>query len=403
MAKGIHKLNKKQIESFSNPGRYNDGGGLYLHIRKGGTKVWIYRFRQDGKLREMSLGPLTPSNDLRDARSKASNSRELVRAGKNPIAEKSKAEVVVLKQRRKDRRFSEILFEFLEAKDRIGFFTTEQTRRRWHHCLNIHAASLHSVPISEIKTSDVYKVLEPIWTSKTETASRTRLYIEASLSWAKTMGYREGENPAMWRGNLDQLLAPKSRVSPVRHHPGMAWQDVPAFFAKLQTLAMPSARLLEFIILTAARSGEARGALWSEIDMNKAVWEIPAERMKMKRPHLVPIQGRLIGLLEQASELHMNDLVFPNPKSGKQFSYNAPMVVLKKLGVEDLTVHGFRSSFKTWALENTNFPTQAVEFALAHETRNAVEGAYIRGNRMLEKRREIMIAWDTFCLHRCLS
>ena len=297
----------------------------------------------------------------------------------------------------RERYFGEIIAEFFNAKDKVGFFTTERTRRRWYHCLNMHAKALHSLPIANIKTSDVYKVLEPIWMSKTETASRTRLYIEAVLSWAKTMDYRSGENPATWRGNLDQLLAPKNRVSPVKHHAGMAWQDIPEFYAKLVDLDMPSARLVEYIILTAARSGEARGALWSEIDMDRMVWAIPAERMKMKRPHLVPVQGRMVEIIQQADVFRMNHLVFSNPKSGKEFSYNAPMVVLKKLGVENLTVHGFRSSFKTWALENTNFPTQAVEFALAHETRNAVEGAYIRGNRMLEKRRDIMRAWDAYC------
>ena len=179
----------------------------------------------------------------------------------------------------------------------------------------------------------------------------------------------------------------------------MAWQDVPEFFIELRKLEMPAARLLEFIILTATRSGEARGAAWSEINLDKGLWEIPAERMKMKRPHLVPIQGRMLELLSFAAVHRSGELVFPNLKSGKEFSYNAPMVVLKKLGVENLTVHGFRSSFKTWALENTDYQTQAIEFALAHETRNAVEAAYIRGNRMLEKRREVMLAWNDFVLN----
>ena len=398
MANSIHKLTKKQIDSFSNPGRYNDGGGLYLYVRKGGTKIWTYRFRQDGKLKEMSLGSVSNSNHLRDARSKVINLREQVKAGQNPITEKKKADVIIKQERRADRVFGDVLFEFFESKDKTGHFTSERTRRRWHYSLMVHAKKLHMLSIKHIKTSDVYKVLEPIWISKTETASRTRLYIEAVMSWAKTMGYREGENPAVWRGNLDQLLAPKNRVSPVRHHPGMAWQDIPEFFSKLRDMEMPAARLLEFIILTASRSGEARGALWSEINLDKMVWEIPAARMKMKRPHLVPIQGRLVSLIKEARINRMNELVFPNMKTGREYSYNAPMVVMKRLEVYDLTVHGFRSSFKTWALENTSFPTQAVEFALSHETRNAVEGAYIRGNRMLEKRRDIMAAWDKYCL-----
>ena len=401
MGNSIHKLTKKQVLSISEPGRYNDGGGLYLYVRKGGSKSWTYRFRQDGRLREMSFGPLSPANDLVDARQKASEARMRVNDGQNPIAEKKKKQTELKAERQKQKLFGHILEDFFSSKDKVGFFTTERTRRRWYHCLYTHAKKLHDIPVSDIKTSDIYKILEPIWTSKTETASRTRLYIEAVMSWAKTMDYREGENPAIWRGNLDQLLTPKDRVTPVRHHPGMAWQDIPQFYQRLVQLEMPSARLLEFIILTAARSGEARGALWSEMDLDRMVWEIPAERMKMKRPHLVPIQGRMTELVEQARFFKTNGLVFPNPRTRNEFSYNAPMIVLKKLGVSDLTVHGFRSSFKTWALENTNFPTQAVEFSLAHETRNAVEGAYIRGNRMLEKRREIMKVWNDYCRSDC--
>lgn len=399
MAKGIHKLTKRQMSSLSAPGRYNDGGGLYLYVRKGGTKIWTYRFRKEGKLNEMSFGPVSDDNDLLQARKKATSARDLVRSGGSPIIQKKKAKIQIVKQSKSERMFDEVLLEFFESKDRIGFYTTERTRRRWHHCLHTHAKALHHLPITEIRTIDVYKTLEPIWVSKTETASRTRLYVEAVLSWAKTMDYRKGENPATWRGNLDQLLTSKERISPVRHHPGMAWQDVPEFFIELRKLEMPAARLLEFIILTATRSGEARGAAWSEINLDKGLWEIPAERMKMKRPHLVPIQGRMLELLSFAAVHRSGELVFPNLKSGKEFSYNAPMVVLKKLGVENLTVHGFRSSFKTWALENTDYQTQAIEFALAHETRNAVEAAYIRGNRMLEKRREVMLAWNDFVLN----
>ena len=345
-----------------------------MFIRNSGTKSWSFRFRQDGKLREMSLGPLTPANDLREAREKAANARNQVHNGQNPLAKKHQQLVIAKEERLSSRTFGDVLSEFFEAKDRTGFYTSDRTRRRWYHCLNTHARSLHGLPLNQMKTVDIYRMLEPIWVTKTETASRTRLYVEAVLSWAKTMGYREGENPATWRGNLDQLLAPKNRVSPVQNHPGMSWQDIPAFYKELQASDLPAARLLEFIVLTAARSGEARGAIWDEIDLIRNVWEIPAKRMKMKRPHLVPIQGRMIELLDDAYKFRMNELVFPNPRSGKEYSYNAPMVVLKKLGVSDLTVHGFRSSFKTWALENTIFPTQAVEYALAHETRNAVEG-----------------------------
>ncbi|MDB2438562.1 tyrosine-type recombinase/integrase [Hellea sp.] len=396
MVNSIHKLTKKQIESFSKPGRYNDGGGLYLHVRKGGTKTWIYRFRQDSKLKEMSLGPLTPANDLREARVKATQTRELVRTGENPIVQKRKIKNEVQEVRSKEKSFSQVLTEFFSSKDKTGYFTTEQTRRRWHFCLNTHARKLHNLSISEIKTVDVYKVLEPIWVSKTETASRTRLYIEAVMSWARTMEYREGENPAAWRGNLDQLLPPKERVSPSKNHPALAWQDIPELMARLRKMETPASFLTEFIILTAARSGEARGAVWDEIDLDGLVWAVTAERMKMRRPNMVPLTTSSLRLIENAKGLH-DEIVFCNPSNSRQFSYNAPMVALRKLGYEGITVHGFRSSFKTWALEATNYPTQAVEFALAHETKNTVERAYIRGNKMLDKRRDLMKSWDDFC------
>lgn len=399
MATGIHKLTKKQISSLKKEGRYNDGGGLYLHVRKSGSRSWIYRYKNNGRLREIGLGSLTAQNDLIHARKKASDYKVSHVEGKDPLLEKHKKEEAKDRQLQFSLKFSDVLEEFFESKDKVGFFTSDRTRKRWHYCLNHHAKKLHAKHISEITTKDVFKILEPMWLTKTETASRTRLYVEAVLSWAKTMEYRKGENPAIWRGNLDQLLTSKERVRPVRHHPGMAWQDVPQFYQELQNLEMPAARLLEFIILTASRSGEARGGTWSEINLEEKVWNIPAARMKMKRPHLVPIQGRMLELLELAKVYKSNELVFPNLRSGKEFSYNAPMVVLKKLGIENLTVHGFRSSFKTWALENTDFQTQAIEFALAHETRNAVEAAYIRGNKMLEKRREVMLAWNDFVLN----
>ena len=199
-----------------------------------------------------------------------------------------------------------------------------------------------------------------------------------------------------WRGNLDQLLPPKERVSPSKNHPALAWQDIPELMARLRKMETPASFLTEFIILTAARSGEARGAVWDEIDLDRHVWAVTAERMKMRRPHMVPLTTSSLRLIENAKGLH-DEIVFCNPSNSRQFSYNAPMVALRKLGYEGITVHGFRSSFKTWALEATNYPTQAVEFSLAHETKNTVERAYIRGNKMLDKRRDLMKSWDDFC------
>jgi len=397
MSGARNKLNRTIVKGLNEPGRYNDGGGLYLFVRKSGVKSWVYRYQVNGRSRDMGLGAMSKLNDIGVARKLADEARMLVKSGIDPLEKRDKDKAIEKKEKSKSKNFGELLEEFFTAKDRTGFFRTQQTRRKWFYCLSHHASGLHDLPISAIETRDVYSVLEPIWMTKTETASRTRLYIEAVLAWAKTMGLRSDPNPATWRGNLDQLLTPKSRVRPTVNLPGIAWQEIPKFMSELKSLEWPSARLLEFIIYTASRSGEARGALWEEIDLDRMVWEIPAARMKMKRPHLVPLNGRVLELVRLASKYKTSPLIFPNPKSNKEFSYNAPRVTLRKLNQNDVTTHGFRSSFKTWALEATNFPTQAIEFALAHETKNAVEGAYIRGNRMLEKRREVMIAWDAFC------
>jgi len=397
MAGVRHKLNRTLVKGLKEPGRYNDGGGLYLLIRKSGLKTWVFRYMIDGRSRDMGLGTVSRLNDIGAARELADNARVCLKKGRDPIENRVKKQKEAKAERSTERLFGEILNDFFVSRDRTGYFTSARTRSRWHYNLYTHSKGLHALPIGSIQTKDVYTVLEPMWLTKTETASRTRLYIEAVLSWAKTMGLRSDPNPAVWRGNLDQLLSPKERVSPSKNHPSMPWQDIPEFVTNLRALDWPSATLLEFIILTASRSGEARGALWSEIDFDREVWEISAERMKMRRPHIVPLTERLKAILKHQSQFRLNDLIFPNLRTGKQFSYNAPMTSLKKLGRDDVTTHGFRASFKTWALEATNFPTQAIEFALAHETKNAVERAYIRGNKMLDKRREVMVAWDQFC------
>lgn len=397
MGQSLHKLNRNLVKGLSEPGRYSDGGGLYLMIRKTGLKTWMFRFMLDGRRRDMGLGTVSKLNDIDAARTAAAEARALVKEGRDPLRKKAADKKAVKEEDAKLQTFGEVLGDFFASKDKTGHFRTDRTRQRWHYNLHTHAKALHLLPINQIETRDIFAVLEPMWVARTETAGRTRLNIEHVLSWAKTMGLRADPNPAVWRGNLDQLLLPKERVSPSKNHPAMDWQDVPEFMTRLRKLEWPSARLLEFIILTASRSGEATGALWSEIDLERGVWQTSAERMKMKRPHIVPISDRFRALIEQQAECRINYLLFPNLKTEKPYSYNAPRKALQTLGHADITTHGFRSSFKTWALEDTNFPTQAIEYALAHETKNAVERAYIRGNKMLEKRREVMAAWEAYC------
>ena len=392
-----YKLNRSLVKGVNEPGRYNDGGGLYLMVRKSGLKTWMFRYTIDGRRRDMGLGTLSPLNDISVARNAADAARKQVQDGHDPLQSRAVAKIKTKVQRETLKSFGDVLEDFFVSKDKTGYFQTKRTRSRWYYNLYTHAKKLHKFPIGQIETRDVYSILEPMWLTKTETASRTRLYIEAVLAWAKTMGLRSDPNPAVWRGNLDQLLTPKERVSPSVSHPALPWQEIPEFMKKLRALEWPSAALLEFIILTASRSGEARGALWDEVDLEASTWSISAERMKMRRPHIVPVSNRLQAIITAQAMFRCNELVFPNLRTGKQYSYNAPMTSLKKLGYGDITTHGFRASFKTWALEATNFPTQAIEFALAHETKNTVERAYIRGNKMLDKRREVMTAWEQYC------
>ena len=397
MSAGRHKLNRTVVKALTSPGLYNDGGGLYLQITKGGSKSWIYRYKIFGRRRDMGLGPVSRSNHLDVARANAEKARALVRSGTDPLEKRDVDAKVAVKEREAKLTFADLIDKFFESKDQSKYFRTEQTRRRWYFCLTTHAAALHKQEIKQITTRDVYETLIPIWGTKTETASRTRLYTEAVFAWAIAMQFRDGPNPAIWRGNLDQLLTAKERVKPSKNHAALPWQEVPELMKKLRNLNTPASYLTEFIILTASRSGEARGALWEEVDLNNEIWSISAERMKMKRPHIVPLVGAAKSMISDRLEYKNRALVFENPSNKKAFSYNAPMVTLRKLGYNNITTHGFRSSFKTWALEATSFPTQAVEFALAHETKNTVERAYIRGNKMLDKRREVMWAWDSFC------
>ena len=397
MSAGRHKLNRTVVKALTSHGLYNDGGGLYLQITKGGSKSWIYRYKIFDRRRDMGLGPVSRSNHIDVARANAEKARALVRSGIDPLEKRDVDAKVAVKEREAKLTFADLIDKFFESKDQSKYFRTQQTRRRWYFCLTTHAAALHKQGIKQITTRDVYETLIPIWGTKTETASRTRLYTEAVFAWAIAMQFRDGPNPATWRGNLDQLLTAKERVKPSKNHAALPWQEVPELMKKLRNLNTPASYLTEFIILTASRSGEARGALWEEIDLKNEVWSISAQRMKMKRPHIVPLVGAAKSMISDRLEYKGRELVFENASNKKAFSYNAPMVTLRKLGYDNITTHGFRSSFKTWALEATSFPTQAVEFALAHETKNTVERAYIRGNKMLDKRREVMRSWDSFC------
>ena len=386
MALALNKLTARGVASITKPGRHGDGGGLYLVVDKSGAKRWVFLFRRDGTLREMGLGGLK-SVTLARARELAGEARANLQAGVDPIAAKNNAPVVVP-------TFGEEADDFIEAMK--PQFRNEKHIAQWEMTLRDYAAPLRAKRVDQITTADVLEVLKPIWLSKPETASRLRGRIERVLDAAKARGHRSGENPALWRGHLDKLL-PKRRKLSRGHHAAMPYEDVPAFVAELRQREAMAARALEFTILTAARSGETFGATWKEIDLEAALWVVPAKRMKAGREHRVPLTPRAVEMLTELAELgaEPDAYVFPGQKEGRPLSIMSMDMILRRMKV-DFTVHGFRSSFRDWAGEETSFPREVAEAALAHVVGDETERAYRRGDA-LEKRRRLMSAWASYC------
>jgi integrase len=270
-------------------------------------------------------------------------------------------------------------------------------RDQWPNTLNSYAGPVFgSLPVQAVDVGLVMKALEPIWQTKSETASRLRGRIEAVLDWATVRGYRKGDNPARWRGHLDKLLPTRSKVQRVEHHPALPYDELANFVAMLRGQEGIASRALEFLILTATRTGEVIGGRWGEIDLGEKIWVVPAERMKAGREHRIPLSAAAVAILEQMREVREGDFVFPGGKRGKPLSNMAMLAVLKRMDRGDLTNHGFRSSFRDWAAERTNFPREVAEMALAHTVGDKVEAAYRRGD-LFQKRRQMMEAWAKFC------
>ncbi len=337
---------------------------------------------RNGRRREMGLGSCLDV-DLAEARAQAEKCRRIVRQGGDPICERRKVA---------EPCFLQCAQDFLEAKQ--AGWTSAKHAAGWRLSLLTHAQPLHALKVSQIGTPDVLRILKPLWQTKPETASRLRSRVEAVLDYARAMGWRDGENPARWRGNLKLLLPAQSRQ--VRHHPAMAVGDMPGFMAELRAREALAARLLEFIILTACRSGEARGARWSEFDLDAGLWTVPAERMKTGKEHTVPLSTRALTIAQELAESVSGDLVFPQPGNGKGFSVNATRALLHRMGRQDVTTHGFRSTFRDWAGDQTQFQREIIEAALAHGIRDKAEAAY-RRSTALEKRRRLMQAWAEYC------
>jgi integrase len=380
------KLTARFVET-AKPGKYGDAStkGLQLVVAPTGARKWVLRFMSQGKAREMGLGAL-PEVGLADARDKALAARKLVKDGVDPIADRQRGQGLPT--------FGELADEVVAEQSRG--FRNDKHKAQWKMTLTVYAAPLRDKPVDKVETADVLAVLKPIWLEKPETASRVRGRIERVLNAAKAKGYRTGENPATWRGHLENLLPRQSKLSR-GHHAALPYADVPAFVARLHEREAIAALALEFALLTAARSGEVLNARWEEIDLDAKVWTIPPARTKAAREHRVPLSDAAMEILTKLSADQVSQFVFPGQRRNRPLSVMAMEMVLRRMGVaDDVTVHGFRSSFRDWAGNETHFPRELAEHALAHVIGDKAEQAYRRGDA-LEKRRALMAAWAAHC------
>ena len=387
------RLNALAITNANREGNLHDGGGLYLRVRADGSKSWAFRYTLAGRKHWMSLGPLRDVS-LAEAREQARQLRNQVRDGYDPLAQRRERQHLAAEQTA--RTFDAVAAAYVEAHK--AEWKNAKHRQQWENTLATYATPIIGKrPVSEISLLDIRRVLDPIWTTKPETASRLRGRVEAVLAYATVHGWRSGDNPARWQGFLDQIYAPKTKVRAVKHHAALDYHDIPGFMAQLREREAVSARCLEFAILTATRSGEARGARWDEVDLDASIWIIPASRMKMKKEHRVPLAPRAVEVLREMAERspRRDGLIFPGQSSGKPMTDVglAKAVAVLRPGY---TAHGMRSTFRDWAAETTSFPREIAEVALAHINKDRTEAAYQRGD-LLAKRRQLMEAWANYC------
>ncbi|MDZ4376028.1 MAG: tyrosine-type recombinase/integrase [Phenylobacterium sp.] len=387
--RAINKLSARKVATLKEPARHSDGNNLYLVVDPSGARRWafIYRAKRPGvpgagKLREMGLGSIK-GIDLKRARELAVEAHKLLAAGIDPIAARASIKATPT--------FGEVADRWIA--DKSGELRSDKSLERWKRALNVHAASLRDIRVDSVQTEDIMAVLKPIWSVKSETAKMARGYMEQVLNAAKAQGWRSGENPARWTGHLDQLLPKVSRLQR-GHHKAMELHAIPGLMVSLRERDATAARALEFLILTAARSGEVREAVWSEIDLAAATWTIPAERMKAARSHRVPLSKAAVAVLLKMEPQRGGDdaFVFPGQKVGRPLSNMAFKKLMDRLDIEDVTSHGFRSAFRDWAGDQTNYPRELAEQALAHSIGDQAEQAYRRSDA-LERRRSMMQDW----------
>lgn len=374
-----NKLSETRIRTLPT-GIHSDGDGLYLRVRKGGSRQWLFIYRRGDDRKEIGLGGYgqgTAPVSLALAREKAEAIRQRLARGEDLIQRKT---------------FADVMEDVISVKE--ASFKNDKHKGQWRMTLDKYAAPLHAKPIAEITRDDVVETLKNIWEKIPETADRTRMRIAAVIDHAKARGLYSGDNPADWRGGLKELLPARKKLTR-GHHAAVPYRELPAVIARLRDAEGTSARAVEFAALTAARSGEVRGALRSEFDLDLALWTIPAERMKAARDHEVPLPARAVEIVKEAMDLSTSDLVFEGGRAGKSISDTAMVKTLRAAGAGDATLHGLRSSFRDWAGDETDYPRDVAEAALAHVIKDKTEAAYRRGTA-LEKRREMMNDWADY-------
>jgi len=395
MPRRTKELSALEVKRLSAPGRHAVGTvpGLYLWVRESGSKSWVLRVVVGGRRTDIGLGAY-PAVPLAQAIQKARAKRAEIEAGADPVADKRSEQ----SGRCGSKTFRELALEYIDLH-RAAWKNTKHAQQ-WKNTLTQYAfPAIGDMPADAIDVPHVLAVLRPHWLDKTETMTRLRSRIERVLAWAMAAGHRErGFNPASWRGNLDAALPRPSKVMNRQHHAAMRWQDVPAFMRQLVNIEGTSARCLAFVILTACRSGEARGATWDEIDWDNRVWNIPAQRMKSGRPHRVPLSDAAIELLRALPRIEGESLVFPGARPGRPLS-DMSLSMLVRRHVPGVTVHGFRSAFRDWAAENTNHPREVCEMALAHAVASGTEAAYFRSD-LFQRRRALMQDWAEFVMRK---
>ena len=384
-----HRLTDKQVRTIDKPGRYADGDGLYLSVSKSGTRSWTFLYQRNGRRREMGIGGYgtgTAQVSLAIAREKAEEIRSILGSGGDPFVEFSE-------RRDRDRMtFGQAADRFLDGME--SSWRNEKHRDQWRMTLTRYAAPIRRLPVDNIAVDDVLRVLRPIWEAKTETASRLRGRIEKVLDFTSVQGWRTGDNPARWQGHLQNVL-PSPKRKGKKHHAALPYVDAPAFVETLRKQEGQSARALELTILCATRTSETLFAKWGEIDFGAGLWTIPADRMKAGVDHRVPLPQAALELIRQLPRIDGSEFLFPGQAPRKPLSNMAMIATLRRMKRTDITVHGFRSTFRDWAGEETSFPREVAEQALAHVVGDETERAYRRGDA-LEKRRALMEAWASY-------